>query len=149
VRHGEAWRGKAGRDVARRGTVWAADGSTEGQPSLLSSQGTDVAWRSQVGQRMAWQAVARHGTAEQGLQTAARRGIPPCCPLKGQTWRGMAQYGLPRSGRVRAADGGTEGSRAFPATLTKGGSGVAGSRWAKCGQAGSGRVRPAGARYGL
>jgi hypothetical protein len=35
-----------------------------------------------------------------GLQTAARRGNPPCCPLKGQMWRRLVRPGVAWHGDV-------------------------------------------------
>jgi hypothetical protein len=65
-RSGAAWQGWAGHiwagmSVAGRGMARAADGSTEGQPSLLLSMGADLPRLAS-----AWHNTAGRGGARQG-----------------------------------------------------------------------------------
>jgi hypothetical protein len=103
ARLGEACHGAVGRSMVRRSMARVADGSTEGQPSLLLSMGAVRARHGMAGCGGAGKGTARQGSARQAL---ARRGkghrrwhggfTLPCHPHKdgcGVIWRGRLALG--------------------------------------------------------
>jgi hypothetical protein len=71
ARLGEACYGAVGRSMVRRSMARVADGSTEGQPSLLLSMGAVTARHGTAGCGGAGKGTARQGSGRQAL---ARQG---------------------------------------------------------------------------
>lgn len=92
--------------------AWVADGSTEGQPSLLLSMGAVKARHGSVRQALAWHGMAWFGLTWQGPQTVAQRASALSAILTrmvmagcGGAGKGTARQGSGRQALARRGKG--------------------------------------------